>query len=117
MQHQFGGTFGGPIARNRTFFFVGYDQHIFHVPAVMEFLNGSAVVTPQLGMLIAPGDYEDCDPAICRMACDKALAFASAAQLSKMGGTFPAKMLGDTGFLKVDHALTARHLISARLST
>ena len=73
MQHQFGGTSGGPIARSRTLFFVGYDQHIFHVPAVMEFLNGSTVVTPQLGMLIAPGDYEDCDPAIGGMAMTQSI--------------------------------------------
>jgi Carboxypeptidase regulatory-like domain len=33
-QHQFGGTLGGPIQRNKTFFFAGYDQHIFHVPAI-----------------------------------------------------------------------------------
>jgi len=30
-QHQFGFTFGGPIRRNRAFFFAGFDQHIFHV--------------------------------------------------------------------------------------
>ena len=116
-QHQFGGTVGGPIIKNRTFFFAGYDQHIFHVPAVVEFLNGSTAVTPQLGTPLTPGDYEDCDPAIGGMACDKALVFDSAAQLSKMGGTFPAKMLGNAGFLKVDHALSGRHLLSARLST
>lgn len=116
-QHQFGGTFGGPIIKNRTFFFAGYDQHIFHVPGVVQFLNGSTTVVPQPGTLSAPGDYEDCDPSIGGMACDKALVFASAAQLSQLGGTFQAKMLGNTGFLKVDHALSGRHLLSARVST
>ena len=48
-QHQFGATIGGPIQRNKTFFFAGYDQHIFHVPAVVEFENGSTVVVPQPG--------------------------------------------------------------------
>jgi len=28
-QHQFGFTIGGPLRRNRAFFFAGYDQHIF----------------------------------------------------------------------------------------
>ena len=116
-QHQFGGTVGGPIQRNRTFFFAGYDQHIFHVPAVVEFLNGSTVVTPQLGTIVNPGDYEDCPADVGGQACDKARVFASAAQLSTMGGTFHAKLLGNTGFLKVDHALTAHHYLSARLST
>src|SRR5450432_1312731 len=48
-QQQFGFTLGGPIRRNRAFFFAGYDQHAFHIPAVVRFLNGSAVLTPQLG--------------------------------------------------------------------
>src|SRR4029077_6696408 len=39
-QHQFGGTLGGPIKRNKVFFFAGYDQHIFNVPAVVEFADG-----------------------------------------------------------------------------
>jgi hypothetical protein len=116
-QHQFGGTLGGPIQRNRTFFFAGYDQHIFHVPAVVHFLNGTTAVTPQPGTLVNPGDYEDCDPSIGGIACDRTLVSASAAQLSTLGGTFQSKLLGNTGFLKVDHALTARHFLSARLST
>jgi hypothetical protein len=29
-RHQFGGMLGGPIVRNKMFFFAGYDAHIFH---------------------------------------------------------------------------------------
>jgi hypothetical protein len=116
-QHQFGGTFGGPILKNRTFFFVGYDQHIFRAPGVVQFLNGMTTVAPQPGTPTIAGDYEDCDPSIGGMACDKTLVFSSAAQLSQMGGNFQARMLGNTGFLKLDHALSGRHLLSARLST
>ena len=32
-QQQFGFTLGGPIRRNRAFFFAGFDQHIFHIPS------------------------------------------------------------------------------------
>jgi hypothetical protein len=116
-QHQFGGTVGGPIQRGKTFLFAGYDQHIFHVPAVVQFENGQTVVVPQLGTYPTPGDYEVCDPAIGGPACDRALVFAAAAQLSTMGGTFPAKMLGDTGFVKLDRVLTPHQFLSARLST
>ncbi len=116
-QHQFGGTIGGPIERNKTFFLASYDQHIFHVPAVVEFENGSTTVVPQLGTPLSPGDYEVCDPAIGGMACDQALVFASAAQLSTLGGTFHAKLLGDTGFVKLDRVLTPHQHLSARLST
>ena len=116
-QHQFGATVGGPIQRNKTFIFAGYDQHIFHVPAVVEFENGQTVAVPQLGTNLAPGDYEICDPAIGGMACDQTLVLGSAAQLSTLGGTFRAKLLGDAGFLKIDRVLSAREHLAARLST
>jgi hypothetical protein len=116
-QHQFGATIGGPIQRSKTFFFAGYDQHIFNVPAVVEFDNGQTVVVPQLGIYPTPGDYEICNPAIGGPACDQALVFASAAQLSTMGGTFHAKLLGETGFVKLDRVLSAHQFLTARLST
>ncbi|HXZ81082.1 MAG TPA: carboxypeptidase-like regulatory domain-containing protein, partial [Terriglobales bacterium] len=34
-QHQFGATLGGPMVKNRVFFFAGFDQHIFHVPTIV----------------------------------------------------------------------------------
>jgi hypothetical protein len=115
-QHQFGATIGGPIQRNKTFFFAGYDQHIFHVPAIVEFLNGSTAVQPQLGTYPSIGDYEVCNPAIGGIACDQTLVFASAAQLSTMGGTFHAKLLGGTGFMKLDRVLTPHEHLSLRLN-
>jgi hypothetical protein len=58
-QQQFGFTVGGPIKRNKVFFFAGFDQHIFHVPSVVKFLDGSSTVTPQAGTgPFTPGDYE-----------------------------------------------------------
>jgi len=69
-QQQFGFTLGGPVRRNRAFFFAGFDQHSFHIPAVMRFADGSSVVVPQPGAgPETPGDYE---------ATDQALVFASA---------------------------------------
>ncbi|HVM92135.1 MAG TPA: TonB-dependent receptor [Terriglobales bacterium] len=116
-QHQFGGTFGGPIQRNKTFFLAGYDQHIFHLPTVVQFQNGQMEVTPALGTPGFPLDYEVCDPHIGGSACDQTLVGAAAAQLSGQAGVFRAEMLGNTGFLKFDHVLGTRHLLSARLST
>jgi hypothetical protein len=57
-QHQFGGTLGGPIKRNKVFFFAGYDQHIFNVPAVVEFADGNTIVIPKKGdEPLHHGDY------------------------------------------------------------
>jgi hypothetical protein len=117
LQHQFGATLGGPIQKRKTFFYAGYDQHIFNVPAVVEFDNGQTAVVPQLGIYPTPGDYEVCNPAIGGQACDEALVFAAASQLSTMGGLFHAKLLGQTGFAKIDRVLSPHSFLTARLST
>ncbi len=108
-QQQFGFTLGGPIRRNRAFFFAGWDQHIFHIPTVVHFSDGSFAVTPQAGQgPLADGDYED---------SDKIQVFAAANRLDALAGQFPAKLLGNAGFAKLDLALTPRNALSARLST
>src|SRR5438309_6326209 len=85
-QHQFGFTAGGPLRRSRIFFFAGYDQHIFHEPTVVRFVNGESVVLPQAAAGPAtPGDYE---------ADDQSQVFATAAQLSQQSGLYPSKLLG-----------------------
>ncbi|HEY6184624.1 MAG TPA: TonB-dependent receptor [Terriglobales bacterium] len=108
-QAQFGGTFGGPLKRNRAFFYAGYDQHVFHVPTVVRFLDGTSTLTPKKGTEpLHHGDYED---------SDKNLVFAAAAQLSTMAGNFPARMLGNTGFFKLDFSLSPRNQFSARVNS
>ncbi|HEY1270870.1 MAG TPA: TonB-dependent receptor, partial [Terriglobales bacterium] len=108
-QHQVGFTLGGPVVRNRAFFFAGFDQHIFNVPTVVRFLDGSSVVVPKKGLEpLHHGDYED---------TDKDLVFAAAGRLSTMAGTFGSRLLGNSGFLKFDLSITPRHYLSARLST
>jgi hypothetical protein len=54
-QHQFGGTIGGLIRSNRIFFFAGYDQHIFHVPTVVNFASGGSVLVPASRQRPSPG--------------------------------------------------------------
>ena len=108
-QQQVGGTIGGPIKRNKVFFFAGFDQHIFHVPDVVEFLDGSAKVVPAAGAgPLSPGDYET---------TDQALVFAAAAHLTSLAGEYPAGQIGNTAYAKLDLNLTPREQLSLRLNT
>ena len=108
-QQQFGFTLGGPIRRNKAFFFAGFDQHVFRIPTIVRFIDGSSTVVPQKGAEpLHHGDYED---------SDKAMVFAAAAQLSSLAGEYPAKLLGNTAFAKIDVSLTPRQFLSMRLNT
>lgn len=107
-QQQVGGTIGGPLKRNKIFFFGGFDQHVFHVPNVVEFLDGSSRVTPQPASASSTGDYE---------ATDQALIFASAAQLSLLAGEYPAAQIGNSSYGKLDINLTPQHQLGLRVST
>jgi len=108
-QQQAGFTFGGPVKRNKIFFFVGFDQHIFHIPALVEFLNGSTVVVPQPGTgPYTPGDYD---------ATDQGLVFATAAQLTALAGQHQASQVGNSAFGKLDAWLSPRHQLALRYSS
>ncbi len=108
-QQQLGGTIGGPLKRNKVFFFAGFDQHFFHSPNVVEFLDGSSQVIPQAGIgPYIPGDYE---------ATDQALVFAAAAQLTSLAGEYPAAQIGNSSFAKLDMNLSPRNQLTLRLNT
>ena len=107
-QQQFGFTLGGPIQRNKTFFFVGYDQHLLTVPTVVRYDNGSSVLVPQKGMEpLQHGDYEE---------SDRSLVFNTAGKLNQMIGTYPGNQVGNTAFAKLDTTLSPRHHLSARVN-
>ena len=108
-QQQVGGTIGGPLKRNKIFFFGGFDQHIFHVPNVVEFLDGSSQVVPQASTgPYSPGDYDS---------TDQALVFAAAAQLTSLAGEYPAAQIGNSSYGKLDINLTPRHQLALRVNT
>lgn len=107
-QQQAGSTIGGPLKRNKAFFFLGFDQHLFHEPNVIEFVNGASQVIPQPA--IGPYTPEDYD------ATDQALVFATAAQLSSLAGEYPAAQVGNTSVAKLDTNLTPSHQLALRFN-
>ncbi|HVI76750.1 MAG TPA: carboxypeptidase regulatory-like domain-containing protein, partial [Candidatus Acidoferrum sp.] len=99
-QQQVGGTIGGPLKRNKVFFFGGFDQHVFHVPNIVEFLNGSSQLIPQPDTgPYTPGDYEP---------SDEALVFAAAARLTSLTGEYPSAQIGNSSFGKLDINITPK---------
>ena len=108
-QQQGGATIGGPIKQNKVFFFGGFDQHIFHAPNVVEFLNGTRQIVPQPSAgLATPGDYEP---------SDQAPVFAAASRLTSLAGEYPAAQIGNASFGKLDINLTPRHQLALRVNT
>ena len=108
-QQQGGATIGGPLKKNKIFFFAGFDQHYFHVPDVVEFLDGSMQVVPQAGNgPYTPGDYEP---------SDQALVFAAATKLSAYAGSYPAAQIGNAGYAKLDINLTPRNQLALRYNS
>lgn len=101
-QQQFGATLGGPIRKDRVFFYAGFDQHLLTVPSVVQFANGASSIVPH------PGDYDY---------KDQQLVSAAAQQLTDMGGTYPTTMQGNAGFAKVDFNLSPKQLAFVRIST
>jgi len=98
-QQQVGGTIGGPLKRNKIFFFAGFDQHIFHVPNVVE----SQYRPLQLWRFRSDGSgIGNCR----RSATHIALA-----------GEYPAAQIGNTSYAKLDINLTARNQLALRVNT
>ena len=93
---------GGPIRKDRVFFYAGFDEHLLTVPSIMQFANGASTVVPQ------PADYDY---------TDKQLVLAAAQQLNTMAGAYPTTMHGNAAFAKMDYTLSQKQLAFVRLST
>ncbi|MDP9267623.1 MAG: TonB-dependent receptor [Acidobacteriota bacterium] len=101
-QHQFAFTLGGRLAKNRAYFFLGADQHIFRSPVSVRFNDGSRVLVP------GPRDYEK---------TDQELVMATASELSSnLAGDFRAALMGNAAFAKFDYTLSPRQSLSGRIN-
>ncbi len=101
-QHQFGATLGGKLKRNRVFYYAGWDQHIFNVPAEVRFLDGNKAIAAK------HGDYD---------LGDQTVVEAAAVRLSQVGGSYRSSLLGNAGFFKFDVNISPTQQLNARLST
>jgi carboxypeptidase family protein len=58
MQHQFGGAVGGPLKKDRTFFFVSAEQNFLNLPFVVQFQPQPVGVTLPAGLAALQGEKE-----------------------------------------------------------
>lgn len=99
VRQQFGGTIGGPIIKDRLFFFFSYDQQKRNFPGIATFSNQNFLNTPNRTLLISRG--------LTNAQIDNTIAF-----LASLAGENPRK--GDqTLFLpKIDWQVNDQNLFS-----
>jgi hypothetical protein len=91
-QQQFGGAAGGPVIRDKLFYFGNYDQQIFRVPTNVR-LTG-----------VPAADANSPDPAIQR----------AIALLRGFEGDFKSELLANVFLAKTDWILNGNNTVSAR---
>jgi hypothetical protein len=91
-QQQFGGAVGGPIRKDKLFFFANYDQQIFRVPTNVRLLG------------IPAADANSTDPAI-----QNAVKF-----LRGLEGDFKSELLANVLLVKTDWIINPQNTLSTR---
>ncbi|HEY2972738.1 MAG TPA: TonB-dependent receptor [Pyrinomonadaceae bacterium] len=102
VRHQFGGNIGGPIAKNKAFFFFNYDQQkrnfpglgIFSTPGYLATVSRSTLTAASRGLTDAQ--------------IDSTLSF-----LNSLTGTVPRRGDQKIFFPKVDWNITQNHALTA----
>ena len=105
-ENQFGGTLGGPIAKDKTFYFANYEGHR---------RGASPTYAPDMGTSIVNLDtaksYLGLSPEGCYLKPEE----CTASPLSYLQGVLQA-VDNDYGFARVDHQFNANHRLAVRYS-
>ena len=114
VRHQFGGSLGGPIVKDRLFFFFSYDQQKRNFPAVAAtssptFLNPITVSTPSncSATNLTPGQTLGCR-GVTQTQVDSGLAF-----LRSLTGEVPRKADQLLLLPKIDWVINDKHTFTA----
>jgi hypothetical protein len=99
VRHQFGGAIGGPIIKDRLFFFFSYDQQKRNFPGVATFFNLNYLNTANRSLLLSRG--------LTNTQIDSALNF-----LASLTGEVPRRADQTLYLPKIDWQITNNNLFS-----
>jgi outer membrane receptor protein involved in Fe transport len=105
-ENQFGGTLGGPIVKDRTFFFANYEGHR---------RGASPVYAPDLGTSIANLDTAKEYLGLSPEGCNLLPQDCTASPLTYLQGVLQS-VNNDYGFARIDHQLNTNNRLALRYS-
>jgi hypothetical protein len=105
-ENQFGGTFGGPIVKDKTFFFANYEGHR---------RGASPVYAPDLGSSISNLDTAKRYLGLSPEGCNFLPQDCTASPLTYLQGVLQT-VNNDYGFAKIDHQINANNRLALRYS-
>ncbi|MFN2578003.1 MAG: TonB-dependent receptor domain-containing protein [Pyrinomonadaceae bacterium] len=100
VRYQFGGTVGGPIVKDKAFFFFSYDQQRRNFPGLARFIDPNVLNTANRTVLLAKG--------LTTPQIDSSLAF-----LNSLSGTLPRRGNNLIFLPKVDWHLNSKNIFTA----
>src|SRR5215813_13909514 len=101
-RHQFGGSFGGPVIKDKLFFFLNYDQQLRNFPLITEDLSG--VLTTGLPANATAQDRDDFNLGV----ADLRSRFPGGAP----GNTIPRSVNQNLGLAKIDWNASRSNIVS-----
>jgi hypothetical protein len=111
-RQQFGGTFGGPISADRTFFFLGYEQLRRRESATVPVLTDRSIFGPtaaQQAILAGlPG------PAAAQLRAALSSPPATVEMFERNSGIFPFQTDSYMGILRLDHSFSDHDQVNFR---
>jgi len=113
-RQQFGGSFGGPIAKDRTFYFLGYEQLRRNEAATVPLLTDFSIFQPTAAQAAILGNLPPEQAAPLRTALTSPPSTVS--MFEQNSGVFPFRTRSHQGLWRIDHHRGAKDQVNLRFN-